>query len=66
MGAQEGWYQMETTTFEERARERAMRREARAEEERRALMDGMALAGLGLAAWAATWALAHAAAAGII
>ena len=66
MGAQEGWYQMNATTFEERARERAMRREARATEERRALTDGMALAGLGLAAWAATWALAWAAAAGIL
>lgn len=57
---------METTTFEGRARERAMRREARAAEERRALLDGMALAGLALAAWAATWALAWAAAAGIL
>lgn len=57
---------METTTFEQRAMERAMRREARAAEERRALVDGMALAGLGLAAWAATWALAWAAAAGIL
>lgn len=57
---------METTTFERRAAERAMRREARATEERRALVDGMALAGLGLAAWAATWALAWAAAAGIL
>lgn len=66
MGAQEGWYQMDAMTFEQRARERAMRREARAAEERRALVDGMALAGLGLAAWAATWALAWAAAAGIL
>lgn len=66
MGAQRGWYQMDAMTFEERARERAMRREARAAEERRALVDGMALAGLGLAAWAATWALAWAAAAGIL
>lgn len=66
MGAQEGWYQMDAMTFEERARERAMRREARAAEECRALVDGMALAGLGLAAWAATWALAWAAAAGIL
>lgn len=57
---------MDATTFEQRAAERAMRREARAAEERRALVDGMALAGLGLAAWAATWALAWAAAAGIL
>lgn len=57
---------MSNATFERRAAERAMRREARAAEERRALADGMALAGLGLAAWAATWALAWAAAAGIL
>lgn len=57
---------MSNATFERRAMERALRREARAAEERRALADGMALAGLGLAAWAATWALAWAAAAGIL